>query len=90
MGAVKNFRMSTSLRSKVYDLLSRYDPSDISYTIGGAIYDRMNKMQVSSVTADSAKERSELKKKKDCYFKAAKRFLSTAQSLKMLEMQYFM
>lgn len=90
MGTVKNFRMSTSLRQKTFDLLSRYDPSDIAYTIGGAIYDRMNKMQVTANSATSTNERKELKKKKDCYFKAAKRFLNTAQSLKMLEMQYFM
>jgi len=90
MGASKNFKLSTSLRQKVFDLLSRYEPSDISYTVGGAIYDRMNKMQTSYGQARNKEQARELKRRKDCYFKAAKKFVSAAQQLKMMEMQYLL
>jgi len=88
MGAVKQFKMSTSLRLKVFDLLSRYEPSDIAYTVGGAIYDRMNKLHAAYGQARNREQAKELKKRKDCYFKAAKRYVQAAQSLKLLEIQY--
>jgi len=88
MSYVKQFRLSASLRTKGYDLLSRYEPSDLVYTLGGAVYDRMNKMQISGVQAHSKEAAREMKKKKDYYFKAAKRLVAAARSLKMLEMQY--
>jgi hypothetical protein len=86
MGTVKNFRISTSLRTKAYELLSRYEPSDLAYTIGGSLYDRSNKML--STPPHSKEHGEELRRKKECYMKAAKRFLSIAKSLKLLEMQY--
>jgi hypothetical protein len=48
----------------------------------------MNKMQASMSSSPTSAEKKALKRKKDCYFKAAKRFVSVAQSLKLLEMQY--
>lgn len=90
MGTVKQFRLSTSLRTKAYELLTRYEPSDLAYTLGGALYDRMNKMTTAIAAAHSKKEAQELKRKKDCYQKAANRFLATSKSLKMMEMQYLL
>jgi hypothetical protein len=90
MSAVKQFRISTSLRSKGFELLSRYSPSDLAYTLGASIYDKMNKMQASMSGNPTSEEKKALKKKKDCYFKAAKRFVAVSQSLKLLEMQYLL
>lgn len=90
MGAVKQFRISSSLRARSYNLLTRYDPSDLAYTLGGSLYDRMNKMTTAIAAAHSKKEAADLKRKKDCYHKAASRFLATAKALKMMEMQYLL
>jgi hypothetical protein len=88
MGAVKQFRFSTSLREKAFELLTRYDPSDLSYTMAAALYDRYNKMTVDYAQAHSKEKAAEIKRKRDCYMKAAKRFVTTSKSLKMLEMEY--
>jgi hypothetical protein len=88
MGAVKQFRISASLREKARDLLTRYDPSDLSYTIAAALYDRYNKLTVDYSQAHSKEKAQEIKRKRDYYMKAAKRFITTAKSLKMLEMEY--
>jgi hypothetical protein len=88
MGAVKQFRFSASLREKAFDLLTRYDPSDLSYTLAASLYDRYNKMLADYSHAHSKEKANEIKRKKECYMKAAKRFIATAKSLKMLEMEY--
>lgn len=88
MNQLKNLRISPSLRSKAFDLLSKYAPSDLAYTMGASIYDKMNKLQASMSGLPTSEEKRVLKNKKDCYFKAAKRFVTISQSLKLLEMQY--
>jgi hypothetical protein len=50
----------------------------------------MNKMTTAIAAAHSKKEAADLKRKKDCYHKAASRFLATAKALKMMEMQYLL
>lgn len=83
---MKDFRISPSLREKVYDLLGKYDPSDIAYTIVGSVWDKSNKTLLSKPhDKDEAKK---LVNRKKCYDKAARRFLATAKSLKLMEMQY--
>ena len=87
MSVVKNFRISTSLRKKGFDLLTRYEPSDLAYTLGGSLYDRSKKMEALMGQNPHGKDHyRELKQKKDSYFKAAKRFLALSKTLKMLEM----
>lgn len=83
---MKNFRISPSLREKGFELLSKYDPSDLAYTLVGSLWDRSNKI-LTSKPHDKG-EAQKLVAKKACYDKAAKRFLAMAKSLKLLEMQY--
>lgn len=83
---MKDFRISPSLRAKVFDLLSKYDPSDIAYTIVGATWDKGNKQLLAK--PHDKEEAKKLKNRKLCYDKAARRFLATAKSLKLMEMQY--
>lgn len=88
MSFTKQFKISASLRTRAFDLLTRYEPSDLVYTLGGAVYDRMNKLHAGSSQAHSKEQAKAMKRKKDCYFKAAKRLVAASRALKMLEMQY--
>lgn len=63
-----------------------YDPSDFAYTLAGSLWDRSNK--ILTTKPHDKLEAKRLVQKKQCYDKAAKRFLALAKSLKMLEMQY--
>jgi hypothetical protein len=86
MSYVKQFRISASLREKGFDLLTRYNPSDLAYTLGASFYDRMNKLHAEKAHAHSKLEAREMERKEALYLKASKRFVAMAKSLKMLEM----
>lgn len=88
MSIVKQYRISTSLREKIFDLLSRYEPSDIAYTMAAALYDKKNKMEISAAHSHSKEVHKEMKQKQNCYYKGAKRLIMTSKSLKMLELEY--
>ena len=84
----RDFQISPSLREKVFTLLSKYEPSDISYTIGAALFDKYNRLMSNAGQAVTNADRKRIMEKKAMLHKAAKRFLANAKNLKLLEMQY--
>ena len=86
MGQVKQFKISTSFRTKGYELLSRYEPSDLIFTLGGSLFDRMNKMQTAIDHAHSKEQGIALTKKKAYLRKAALKIVALSKNLKMMEM----
>lgn len=84
MSYVKQYKLSPSLRHKVYSLLSQYEPSDILFSVGAGIVDKLNKCELAIATA-SAKDRARLRAHINFYSKSIKKILQTSKTLKLME-----
>ena len=89
MSYVKQYSVSKSLRDLSFSLLSRYEPSDILYTIGAAIYDKRSKLALKLGQGGlTSREKSLLRKKDQMLLKALRKIMKTTHELKTLEYSY--